>query len=179
MAAKATTSSGKKGRSFWWRRWKIEQGKCQGFHSSVLCMTNVWCPFISTITTCLTWCGWENILFWLVGTPQRQTRPNSNPSAGSCCPPLNQQRLFDQQPPACAGISYSWLQPGMIVSSLQSRSVGDQWLEVCAMGHIYISNLRFFSSSRAALNFISAWRIGPNCIWVLVDGEWMANIYFL
>lgn len=65
-------------------------------------MTNVWCPFISTITTCLAWCGWENILFWLVGTPQRQTRPNSNPSAG-CCPPLNQQRLFDQQPPACAG----------------------------------------------------------------------------
>ena len=61
--------------------------------------------------------------FSFAGTPKRARKKQdlSESPVEDSSPPPNQQRLFDQQPPACAveirafvpsqcGISYSWLQ---------------------------------------------------------------------
>ena len=99
--------------------------------------------------------------FSFAGTPKRARKKQdlSESPVEDCSPPPNQQRLFDQQPPACAveirvfvpsqcGISYSWLQSiryDCLFLKIQiSWWLGDQWLEVCVMGHIYTSTCASF-----------------------------------
>ena len=168
--------SGKKGRSFWWRRWKIEQEKCQGFHSSVLCMTNVWCPFISTITTCLTWCGRENILFlacWNTST--------SNPSKQQpLCWLLSSTKSAAAFRSAASSLYRDQLQLVATRYACFLPTIQISWWpmtgSMCYGTHLHQQPpLLFIFKGGAQLHLrLANW---ANCIWVLVDGEWRISIY--